>query len=144
MNASHVLREARGWLGVRWRHQGRDRSGVDCIGLVIEVAKAVHGSSFDVTGYERQASIETMLNQASKLLHRRNEVACMQPGDVLVMRFESQPHMAIVGDYVWGGLSIIHAYAGARKVVEQRLDQAWQSRIVAAFAWPASGLKEAH
>ncbi len=58
----------------------------------------------------------------------------IRPGDLLLMRFEQEPqHLAIVGDYEFGGLSIIHAYAQARKVVETRLDDVWLSRVVVAY-----------
>src|SRR5699024_7702666 len=30
-----LVRAARGWVGVRWRHQGRSRDGVDCGGLLV-------------------------------------------------------------------------------------------------------------
>ena len=30
---------ARSWIGTRFRHQGRSRSGVDCLGLLVMVAK---------------------------------------------------------------------------------------------------------
>ena len=61
-------------------------------------------------------------------------VSEMQPGDVLLFRFDQYPqHLAIVGDYPAGGLSIIHAFAQSRKVVEVRLDERWISRIVAAY-----------
>jgi hypothetical protein len=50
------------------------------------------------------------------------------------MAFDSEPqHVAIVGDYAYGGLSIIHAFLMARKVVETRLDDVWQCRVVAAY-----------
>jgi hypothetical protein len=47
----------------------------------------------------------------------------------------------VVGDYVHGGLSLIHAYngAGVNKVVEHRLDESWRRRIVA--AWQFRGVE---
>jgi hypothetical protein len=57
-----------------------------------------------------------------------------EPGDLLLMRFEREPHhLAFAGDYVHGGLSMIHAYGTAGKVVEHRLDDAWRGRIVAVY-----------
>jgi hypothetical protein len=55
----------------------------------------------------------------------------------VLMRFEGDPtHLAIVGEHPEGGLSIIHAYAFSRKVVEHRLDEKWRSFIVAAYTMP--------
>jgi cell wall-associated NlpC family hydrolase len=130
-----IVAKAREFLGCRWRHQGRSRHGVDCAGLVIEVAKAVRGSHFDKRDYERHASDETMLNLCAEHL-TRIKVSEAQPGDVMVFAFEHQRHIAIVGDYVHGGLSLIHAYLPARKVVETRLDDKWLARARGCFRFP--------
>ena len=37
--AGAVVAAARGWIGVPYLHQGRSRSGIDCIGLVLQVAR---------------------------------------------------------------------------------------------------------
>jgi cell wall-associated NlpC family hydrolase len=135
MNAD-IVTEARTWIGTRWQHQGRSREGVDCAGLVIEVGKAVAGSSFDIRDYPRIATDEQMVETCSKLL-TRVPAAAIEPGDVLVFAFDRQRHMAIAADYVFGGLSIIHAYSLApRKVIETRLDEKWLSRLLAAFRVP--------
>jgi hypothetical protein len=42
-------------------------------------------------------------------------------------------HMAIVADYVHGGLSIIHAWIPARKVVECRLDDVFMRSVCGCF-----------
>ncbi len=42
-----------------------------------------------------------------------------------------------MGDYHAGGLSMIHAYAPSRKVVENRLDVVWSQRLVGAFRFRA-------
>jgi len=131
-----IIEEARSYLKTKWRHQGRSRAGIDCIGLVIEVAKTVKGWDFDITDYPRQATDETMLNLCCEhlLMVSKSE---LQPGDVLVMRFEHQRHAAIVGDYPHSSeLSIIHAYSPARKVIEQRLDSVWLGRVIGAFRFP--------
>jgi hypothetical protein len=44
--------------------------------------------------------------------------------------------LGFIGDYEFGGLSMIHAYAWSRKVVEHRLDDVWRRRIVALFELP--------
>jgi hypothetical protein len=119
----------------RWAHQGSSRDGVDCAGLVIEVAKAVRGSTFDKTDYPRMATDETMLQLCAQHLGPVSRDR-MQPGDLAVFAFDRQRHVAILGDYVFGGLSLIHAYAPARKVVEMRLDERWRSRLLAAFRFP--------
>lgn len=136
-----VVKEARTWLGVRWQHQGRTRDGVDCAGLVVKVAHALGYSTFDTTDYTRQARDETMLALCREHL-QPVPLAAVEPGDVLVLAFENQRHMAIVGDYPYapGELSLIHAYALApHKVVEMRLDSVWRARVLGAFRFTEAG-----
>lgn len=60
-----------------------------------------------------------------------------QPGDVLMMRFHSDPqHVAILADYRHGGRSIVHSMASVGAVAEHRLSPEWRARIVAAFRLP--------
>ncbi len=133
--AMDIVTEARTWIGVRWQHQGRSREGVDCAGLVVKVAHKLGLSEFDIANYERHAVDETMLDLCHEHLLPVSPEA-LRPGDVLVMRFEHQRHMAIVGDYLWGGLSIVHAYAPSRQVVEMRLDSVWLDRVIGRFRFP--------
>jgi uncharacterized protein YijF (DUF1287 family) len=61
----------------------------------------------------------------------------MTPGDVLLMRFEREPHhLAIVADHPGGGLSVIHALAKPGSVVEHTLDSKWRARVMTCFAMP--------
>ena len=53
--ADAIVAEARTWLGVPWRHQGRSRAGVDCAGLVVLVARALELADHDSTAYGRRA-----------------------------------------------------------------------------------------
>ena len=134
---AQVVAEARGWLGTPFEHQGRVRgAGVDCIGLLIGVAQSLGLTQFDVTGYGRTPSAG-MLQDGCRTHMRPLALADVQPGDVLLMRFVREPqHVALVGDYVHGGLSVIHSYQGAGGVVEHRLDDVWRRRVVVAFEVP--------
>lgn len=121
-----VVATARGYLGVRWHHQGRSVAGMDCAGLVVRVAHDLGLSDFDSADYGRLPLGQKMREIMDANMDR---VTAYQPGDVLLMRFETEPqHLAIVTDY-----GIIHALAQSRKVVEHRLDDVWASRIVAAY-----------
>ena len=128
-----IVTEARTWLGVRWQHQGRSRAGVDCVGLAIVTTRATHGNTVNPTDYSVQATDESMLVACRQHMDEV-PLADMAPGHIVLMRFDNQRHMGILGDYVHGGLSLIHAYAISRKVVEHRLDSVWRARIFAAFA----------
>lgn len=120
-----LIEAARTFLGVPFRHQGRDILGIDCAGLVIASYRLCGTMLPDVKGYGREpwkdglrAAVELGLGQPIQ--------AERQPGDVLLFRVRREPqHVAIVTDR-----GMIHAYADVGRVVETSLDTRWIDRIV--------------
>lgn len=141
VNGAVIVVVARSWLGTRFHHQGRLKGvGVDCAGLVIGVAHELGLSDYDWRDYPPQPDGE-QLQAACDAQMTSIATQAIAPGDVLLMRFMPHSphpqHLAIVGDHPAGGLSIIHAWAPARKVVEVRFDDDWRRKIVAAYRLPA-------
>ena len=135
---AQVVAEARSWVGTPWMHQQRVKGiGIDCIGLIICVARDLGLSppGTDFTGYGRRPDGKMLsLCDEHMVRIRRDD---LQPGDVLVMAIEHDPqHMGIVGDYRHGGLSLIHAASKAGKVVETRLMFARNLVFRGAYALP--------
>lgn len=133
---AEVVATARSYIDTRWHHQGRNRAGLDCAGLIVCVAHDLALSDFDMRDYGRLPNAdqmrEVMRGQCTEL-----PTAALAPGVVALLRFEREPqHLAIVADYLYGGLSIVHALMQSRRVVEHRLDDLWYSRIVALYALP--------
>lgn len=143
MNGLAVAQQARLWLGTPYGHQQRMRGVlVDCAGLVIGVARelGIVPAGFDVTAYPRTPDGVSLLEHCDRWM-RRVDLAGLQVGDVIVIRWARDPqHMGIVGDYVHGGHSMIHAYSdGSRRggeVIEHHLGPAYLARFVAAFRMP--------
>lgn len=140
---AEVVAEARRWLGTPYRHQHRAKGhGVDCAGLVIGVARnlGIVDPQFDVNGYARTPDGKSLLEECDRFM-TRIPMEQLQPGDVLVFRFTSDPqHLGVVADYPHGGLSVIHAYGtsnGKGEVEERRLDSKTKfMRPVQAYALP--------
>ena len=129
---------ARSYIGTRWKHQGRDRRGIDCGGLVLaslrDIGKPVEDAS---KGYGREPyrhSMEAVC--ALNLGEPVSEPYNLRPGDVALFRVgrAAPNHVGIVGDYVHGGLSLIHAYAINGKVVEAPLDASWLALLQQVYA----------
>lgn len=140
MKGAQLVDQARGWLGVKWRHQGRSREGVDCAGLVIKVAHDLDLTEFDTADYARQASDETMLDLCREHLVEIAH-ADARAGDVVVIRFANQRHIGFLGDYPAGGLSLIHAFSNApRRVVEHLFNDDWlhtqRATLIGCFRFP--------
>lgn len=135
ISGADVVAEARRWLRVRYRHQGRSREGVDCIGLPVCVRAALGLPSMDDAGYAKRSAGTEMLDYC-----RANMVAVdrssLQPGDLLVQMNGVVRHVAIVADYEFGGLSIIHAHLPNKKVVECRLDDSFMAHVRGCFRFP--------
>lgn len=128
-----ILEAARAWLGTPFRHQGRCRGvGVDCIGLIVGVARDLGINARDRTDYPRQPdgrSLEAALE--NQLLCLRPEE--IRPADVLLMRIRHLPqHVGFLAEHG----TLIHAHSAAGRVVEMRLDERWWDRLVAAYRFP--------
>lgn len=130
--ADEVIAAARACIGTPFRHQGRlPGVGLDCAGLGIAAAKGAGIDIQDFTGYP-QLPFDGMLKKMFDAQPRMREISKseMLPGDVLLMRISSAPqHVAIVSENGY----MIHAYRGAGKVVEQRIDSEWKNKIVALY-----------
>ena len=136
VTAADVVAKAREFVSVPWRHQGRNRVGMDCAGLIICVAHDLGLSDFDTRAYGRLPQADRMRELMRKHCTELPAVK-LSPGLVALMRFEAEPqHLAIIADYAYGGHGIVHALMQSRRVVEHRLDDLWRSRIVALYALP--------
>lgn len=133
-----VVQAARAWLGTPFHHQARLKGvGVDCVGLVIGVARELGlvAPDFDVDTYPRVPDGSSLMHLVN--LHMTPLDVEMAPGHVVVVRFDRDPqHLGILGDYRHGGLSIIHAAAEPGRVIETRLMFSQSMQFVQAFALP--------
>lgn len=139
MNRQDVVAAARGWIGTPYHHQARIKGmGVDCIGLVIGVARELSlvAPDFDINGYRRRPDGTTLMRLSLQHMSAVDFEA-MQAGDVVVVAFDTEPqHFGILADYRHGGLSMIHAASGHGSVIETRLMFSRALRFVAAFHLP--------
>jgi len=122
MLSSKIVEVARTWLGVPFRHQGRNRLGVDCGGLLICVGEeaginVIHPDVYSMSPDPKLIEVA--------LLSNCDKVSDMLPGDVLWFSFAGEPrHVGLATD-----IGVIHSWAKSGKVVEHRLDSQWLSRL---------------
>lgn len=131
---------ARSMIGTKWRHLGRTDRGVDCLGLVV---LSLNASGFPVK-YERKYGREPWKDGLREALkdHFGEPFADEKdwlPGDIALLKWDSNSepaHVGIIGDYKFGGLSLIHSYS-LIAVTEHRLDKAWKDKIIEVYRpWP--------
>lgn len=139
-----LVAAARSLRGVRFVHRGRTRRGLDCAGMV-KVAYQICGVELaDFVLYAKEPSAHGPGLTAYMVQALGDPVAVgpvragqLQVGDVLVMRFEVEPHhVAIVTDYPFGGFALIHACGHNKKVIETRLAPDMVKRITHVFRRP--------
>lgn len=124
-----IIATARTYLGVPWHHQGRNRAGMDCAGLIVKVAQDLNLTHFDTRGYSR---IPDGVKLRGYLEKETVRVTNGQPGDIMLIRFARYPqHLAIISD-----VGMIHTYEQIGYVVEHRIDERWASRVLFTYAYP--------
>ena len=118
---------ARTYIGVPWKHQGRSRRGVDCIGLVVMAAR---DCGMDVT-IEANYGFNQQYRKMKALLLQHCERQS-GPGEGVIILYKSAEilHLAVMT----AEGTIIHAYGPKRAVIEGRLNfepmQFWRPK------WP--------
>jgi cell wall-associated NlpC family hydrolase len=141
-----IVKEAREWVGTRFHRQSAiKRIGCDCGGLVRGVGMACGVFPADFMSRPESEIFRTYehyvpsadLERACALVGTRIDFADAKPGDFVLMKFDGVArHVCILGNSANGGLTVIHAHAGLRKVVEHDLDKTWTARIMAAYVFP--------
>lgn len=137
MIADDLIAAARACLGTPFHHQGRQPGvGLDCGGLMVVALRAIGLDPVDLPAYGRRprdGMMERMLD--AQPLMSRVSIDLLQPGDILLMRFDAEPqHLALLA-----GDTVIHAYEAVGQVVEHRLDSRWRRRIVRAYRLAEAG-----
>ena len=128
-----IILHSREWMHTKFRHQGRSKSGVDCIGLFSEVAKEIGRSIPIPSNYTHHPDQKFLLDEMSRLFDKITK-AEMQIGDLVLMRFMDDQqripcrHVAIVTN-----LGVLHSSAQFKKVTEHGLDEEWMRKIEHVF-----------
>jgi cell wall-associated NlpC family hydrolase len=129
------------WEGTPFKHQGRVKAGIDCIGLVVEVCrelglKAPDGSllvDHDVQGYAREPAKGLLQSYLDKLFFPMQGDE-YQLGDVLLFTFVKYPqHCGIVTRCGDGFALFTHASEPAGKVITSRMDVRWGKLLVGRY-----------
>lgn len=141
MNGQSIIEAARRYEGARFRHQGRDpRTGVDCVGLAVVIARDLGIDCVDSVTYARCPNPRNLLRVLSKSCDRISRAG----GDALALDGDSSAFgVARAGDLlifsprrpnlprhlaVFTGSDMVHAVEGngIDRVVEVPISQNWR------------------
>lgn len=126
--ASRLIEEARALVGVPWRHQGRTRKGVDCIGLVLVAAQ---NAGLDLAKAARVKAPRTYSRNPDPKLYELVQQCCeksetLAPGYLLFFKFDADKYARHFGIYTDTG-TVIHAESVTRrKVIEHGYRAHWK------------------
>lgn len=130
-----IVAAAREAIGTRFHHEGRLVGvGIDCVGLLVHVAKRLSIPHVDVPHYPRVAiddSLEEILSRSLVKIDPREADA----GDVLcfwIRRPQRPQHVAILTPHG----SMLHTYADVGRVVEHVFAPSWAKRVRSAWRYP--------
>ena len=131
---SALIDSARKYLGTPFKHRGRTPAGLDCAGLGWIAYQDLGVDLPDVRAYGREPFKNGLMQGLAAALGEPVADG-LRPGDVVVMRFERDPHhVALIASAPYGDvLTMIHADSHHGCVVEHRLSEDWRSRIVAVY-----------
>ncbi len=138
------IAEARSYIRTPFRHTGRSRRGVDCVGLVAVALAAVGRHVADRRDYGRDpvrdGLRDVLVAHFGEPVWRKGEaVDTTQPGDIALMRWHEPNgvrlfcHVGILTSYPLGGHALLHALHANQRVVEHRLADPWPRRIVEVY-----------
>lgn len=141
MNADYAAR-ARSMLNVPFLHQGRDRNGLDCIGLLAYAydypTAALPAYPRDPYSAQLEQALDAVLGPPQAVYGVQGApLAALAPGNVLALAYaRSTRHVALVLVHpaYSNALSIIHTDSTLGRVTEHILDTKWLRRIRRVYA----------
>ena len=147
ISGKDIADTARTYIGVRYRHHGRTRGkGVDCVGLVILVARDL--GLKQAGGYSNLdyavAPDEEMMGRELRANLIEVPISEMREGDIAWFAVPDRRtktsiarHLAIITMHpsVKGDFGMVHAMDYVGFVAEHHLDATWKKRIKSVFRY---------
>lgn len=132
VTGSEIAAAARVYLGTPFIHAGRDRHGLDCVGLLIAVARDLNLADYEPAPYSRQVDPARLRAEVERFC-RPMALDAAREGDVLLFRVGGMTqHVGIHAGYH----RFLHAYEwtpGKGQVSETALAGVWARSLVAVY-----------
>lgn len=121
--AAELVNDARTWEGVRFRHQGRSRTGIDCIGLpvcLLRLRGQLPEDFSDNACYGRAPNTSEFIDTVRRFCV---EIARPENGCLLVFKWPDAKYPSHVA--ILDGPHMLHAYERVGKVIRHSYGQPW-------------------
>lgn len=135
MTRESIIRRARMYVGTPFHHQGRvlgEKGGIDCIGLIVCVARDLGQPVADSRNYPRFPDGVRLRKELESQLVKTDRIEPL-PGDVVLFWVDDLKlprHVGICTDR-----GFVHAFYDVKKTVETELGH-WSNKIVAVYEYP--------
>lgn len=135
MDKLTIVKEARSWEGVPFRHQGRSRFGVDCIGFPQMVMLGV--GMILPKGFKDKVQYGPAPNNGemkATIASYCTEIFAPEDGCLVLIKWPKSMFASHVG--LIDGSYLIHAYQGLKKVSRVSYGQPWLRLTDSLFRLP--------
>lgn len=128
---NQIVALMRTYLGVPWRHQGRSRHSIDCVGLPIVVGRELGLHDYDDSvNYRRMSSGSDLTQVFEKHCNRIADMSDLLPGDIMIFRDSVYPqHVGMMSSKT----NVIHATVHKGRVVEEPLAGELRSKLLRGY-----------
>jgi len=134
-----IIAEARKWIGTPYKHQGRGRKGIDCVGLLIEVAAGVGHPVVAPSAYSAMPKGHQLLDPCDQQLWKPLRQS-IRPGDLAVFwgwNAAEPQHFCFIGE-IGGRPTVIHSFSKFGQVVEQSYNRLWVHKFACLYTLPGT------
>lgn len=150
-SSAAVTAAARSWIGTSFKHQGRlkktqdHNGGVDCIGLIVGVARELNICDaagvplwrYDRADYGRRPSCGMLEIYLANHLQTADQ---LKPGVIALFSSRNRGrHVGIITERKSGAPAVIHAYITAGKVIETPMNRIWKTSVTGCYYFPQGG-----
>ncbi len=108
-------------VGWPHRHAGRNKYGVDCVGVVILAAHKCGITTYDTVNYSQRPNVENILREMKNHLKQIGRQEELKSGDVLMFSIRGHPCHLSVLDMQSKIPYIIHSTERSGKVIREPL-----------------------
>lgn len=132
VTAMDLVTQARQWVGVRFLHQGRSRTGADCIGFVAGAMGELDLMSVLIAlpgNYSRIPQAQLM-----QAIEQRCTRCELKPGALLLIKLPFTEHPSHAAIYT--GVSMIHSDVMRGEIVEHAYGRPWTTRTHSIWELP--------
>lgn len=134
MDIAAFIDEVRSWIGTPFHHAARSKGiGVDCVGVLIEAARAQGLIDYQNVEYSRLVDPAYLTSEILRFC-RYVAIEDRRPGDVLLFAIEgSAQHTGILTQRDPGSEKFVHANQSAGLVSENDLKPVYIRKLAAVF-----------